>query len=458
MKKILLILTVIAVISCQEKAPVDYALVSGIALNKNGGEITITNNDGSSKKVLTIAEDGSFKDTLRFEAGTYFLVESGKSAQIYLENGSDIVLNFDANDFSNTLSFSGKGSEISSYLFKKGKITNELMGEDRKLFYALDEVNYKAKLQEIKSAVESMLNETKGIVESYKTKEIRNINYEYLSKLNIYESYHAHYAELPDFKVSEGFAAELATLTYDNEEDFLFSQDYERLVSSNFRKQAAELTKLDSTAEDIAYLKVVSKATSPVIKNKLLFDAAKYEITYSDDFESYYQAFMAGSTDEKNNAAITENYNKLKTVAKGNASPKFEGYENFAGGTTSLDDLKGKFVYVDVWATWCGPCKAEIPSLKKLEAEYHNKNIEFVSISVDALKDHDKWKAMVAEEDLKGIQLFADKSWESQFVQDYLIKGIPRFILIDTEGNIVNANAPRPSDEKLVALFNELKI
>ena len=115
-------------------------------------------------------------------------------------------------------------------------------------------------------------------------------------------------------------------------------------------------------------------------------------------------------------------------------------------------------MYVDVWATWCGPCKAEIPSLKKVEAQYHGKNIEFVSISVDALKDHDKWKAMVAEKELKGVQLFADNSWKSDFVEGYLIKGIPRFILIDTEGNIVNANAPRPSSEKLIELFNELKI
>ena len=142
----------------------------------------------------------------------------------------------------------------------------------------------------------------------------------------------------------------------------------------------------------------------------------------------------------------------------GKPSPTFDNYENNAGGKTSLADLKGKYVYVDVWATWCGPCKAEIPSLKKVEKAYHGKNIEFVSISVDQAKDHDKWKAMVAEKELGGIQLFADKDWGSDFVKGYGIRGIPRFILIDTEGNVVNADAPRPSDSKLIDLFNEYKI
>ena len=81
-----------------------------------------------------------------------------------------------------------------------------------------------------------------------------------------------------------------------------------------------------------------------------------------------------------------------------------------------------------------------------------------MSISIDAKKDHQKWKDMIKEKELGGIQLFADDNWNSKFVTDYLIKGIPKFILLDPQGNIVTANAPRPSDEKLVKMFDELKI
>ncbi len=83
-------------------------------------------------------------------------------------------------------------------------------------------------------------------------------------------------------------------------------------------------------------------------------------------------------------------------------------------------------------------------------------NIEFVSISIDNVKDHDKWKEFVDKEQLGGIQLFANNAWESQFVKDYAIEGIPRFILVDTEGNIVSADAPRPSDKRLVELLTEI--
>ena len=139
----------------------------------------------------------------------------------------------------------------------------------------------------------------------------------------------------------------------------------------------------------------------------------------------------------------------------GTVSPSFN-FENHKGGFTSLESLKGKYVYVDVWATWCGPCRQEIPFLQKTEEAYHGKNIEFVSISVDVMKDKEKWNKFVTDKNLGGIQLLADKDWKSDFVQGYKINGIPRFILISPEGKIVNADAPRPSSPELVTLLDSL--
>lgn len=165
---------------------------------------------------------------------------------------------------------------------------------------------------------------------------------------------------------------------------------------------------------------------------------------------------------------LTEYYGGMialrEAFPKGAPSPSFEDYENFKGGTTSLADLKGKYVYVDVWATWCAPCKAEIPFLKELEAEMKDKDIAFVSMSIDDDRSHKgsweqanaDWKAMVANKQLSGIQIMAPKGWQSQFIQDYLIKGIPRFILIDPAGNVVDPNAPRPSDPELKTMLAEL--
>lgn len=151
-----------------------------------------------------------------------------------------------------------------------------------------------------------------------------------------------------------------------------------------------------------------------------------------------------------------------EALPEGTPSPSFENYINHAGGTTSLSDLKGKYVYVDIWATWCGPCKREIPSLKEVEKKFHGKNIEFVSISVDdekrsgtKEKAFEAWKKMVKDKELGGIQLFSDNAWQSDFVKNYKVNGIPRFILIDPEGNIISPDAPRPSNPKLVELLKE---
>ena len=126
-------------------------------------------------------------------------------------------------------------------------------------------------------------------------------------------------------------------------------------------------------------------------------------------------------------------------------------YENTSGEFVSLSSFKGSLVYVDVWATWCGPCKAEIPYLKTLEQDYHEQNIVFLSVSVDTNKD--QWLKMVEEEALGGVQLWAD-GW-SQITKDYAIFGIPRFMLFSEDGKVISNDAPRPSEEETRELFDK---
>ncbi|HEV2832380.1 MAG TPA: TlpA disulfide reductase family protein, partial [Hanamia sp.] len=121
-----------------------------------------------------------------------------------------------------------------------------------------------------------------------------------------------------------------------------------------------------------------------------------------------------------------------------------------------LESLHGKYVYIDIWATWCAPCIAEIPHLKELEMAYHNKNLAFVSISVDEPHDLNKWKAFVKKNNLQGIQLITENAFESTFTKKMNIHSIPRFILIDPAGKIIFANALRPSDKGLRTSLDKL--
>ena len=122
----------------------------------------------------------------------------------------------------------------------------------------------------------------------------------------------------------------------------------------------------------------------------------------------------------------------------------------------SFSDFEGKYVYIDIWATWCAPCKAEIPHLKALEEELSGSDIVFMSISLDKKADLQKWKNFVKKEALGGVQLIAENDFNSDLANTYKINSIPRFLLFDKSGNIINTQADRPSNPELKKQLNEL--
>lgn len=118
-------------------------------------------------------------------------------------------------------------------------------------------------------------------------------------------------------------------------------------------------------------------------------------------------------------------------------------FSDINGTTVSLKNFRGKYVYIDVWATWCGPCKAQIPALQKLEKEMEGKKIVFVGISCDDNKK--MWEEYVKKEKLGGVQLIMEGEKAEEFSRFFEIEMIPRFILLDKKGKIVNAKMRRPS-------------
>ncbi|CAM3574068.1 TlpA disulfide reductase family protein [Flavobacterium gelidilacus] len=231
--------------------------------------------------------------------------------------------------------------------------------------------------------------------------------------------------------------------------------------------------------ESISYKGKGSVENNFLIKSSIESKSYDYDTLLNSDEEMFNKLFeerktkvLANLNDKSLDKVFVENYSKdteqslnglksyyMQTLEakkmNGSASPDFN-FENFKGGTTSLTDLKGKYVYIDVWATWCGPCRAEIPFLKEVEEKYEGKNISFVSLSIDRVSDREKWSKFIIEKELGGIQLLAEADWKSKFVQDYKINGIPRFILIGPNGEIISADAPRPSSTSLVELFDSV--
>lgn len=141
---------------------------------------------------------------------------------------------------------------------------------------------------------------------------------------------------------------------------------------------------------------------------------------------------------------IVADYRKKKAEEKemrermreGNPAPEFT-FQNEKGKTINIKKLKGKIIVLDFWASWCGPCRKEIPNVKKVYAEYKDKGIQFLSVSIDAKKE--AWTKALKEEQMPWMQGWTPDAGKS-VMNTYQFGGIPFIILIDKEGNIYRKN------------------
>lgn len=197
------------------------------------------------------------------------------------------------------------------------------------------------------------------------------------------------------------------------------------------------------------------KSLKYISNDTLKGDYALQRLAFLKDYTEYLSLEKEVDDYILTNAQKEEEFrlnSALATLKPGDKGYEFK-YEDNSGKMVSFSDLRGKVVLVDTWATWCGPCKVEIPYLKELEKEMKGKDVAIISLSVDEEKDKQKWEQMIKDENLGGIQLFA-RGW-SDFAKYYKINAIPRFLVFDKSGRIVSVDAPRPSNPELKILIEK---
>ncbi|NQY09871.1 MAG: TlpA family protein disulfide reductase [Flavobacteriales bacterium] len=437
----------------------NYVILSGNVSNLGEGFLSLTDvsiltnyNDSTFAQSFDVDENGSFRDTFEITEGAYLFSFRKGFIELYLEPGNDMQISLNLDDAINTAKFEGDGAienNIKLAVLKIDDFTNQAETyRDQSAYLELNNL--------FLDSTQALIDNA-GCDASFKAFIKKEVVYRY-----------AYY--IADFEVMEegtNFSEaynKMSIPLYDSVE-FVSSYYYGKYMFSYFLSQVylvsdhrTDLKAIQRTCD--AAVAELDNVKDENVKDYLIEQELYYWVSdMSAGIEAvqiYHDAIMEVSNNDEFKKEVADLVTGFKTTIPGSASPGFS-YENLAGDEVTLESLKGKYVYLDLWATWCVPCLREIPSLKVLEEEYHGKKVEFVGVSLDRENARDKWEAMLIDKELDNIQLWSANS-DSKFIESYQVNSIPRFILIDPDGNIVNSDAPRPSSNAIRGLLESLEI
>jgi len=241
--------------------------------------------------------------------------------------------------------------------------------------------------------------------------------------------------------------------------------EYDFLTQLYIRNKFQDNYLRNTDGED-KYKHLASKTDKAIVEAKIEPDFKEYlqvknilyfltmeGITPSND--SLFKRFQNSIPESDYLPSMQKVYNEWLAIGAGKAAPDFSG-TTIDGKTIHLSSLKDKIVFVDVWATWCAPCKEQLPDLKRIQAQFKNENgVEFLYVSID--RDKDAWGKMVKNDKFwKGLHIIQSENEIEAFWKAYKIAGVPAYMLIDREGVIVDAKALRPSEGKLAEQIRAL--
>ncbi len=177
---------------------------------------------------------------------------------------------------------------------------------------------------------------------------------------------------------------------------------------------------------------------------KCLLDGIEYgKIEY---ITGKYMEYVKENPYKEYNDVVISAFEKASKTGAGRPAPSFR-LRTPEGKMISLEDLQGKTLYVDFWATWCAPCISELPHSQKLKSQFAGTNVEFVYISVD--DDIPSWTNFIDRRMLMGLHLNMN-GLKCETAKAYNLSAVPRYMIIDRNGIIVDSNAKKPSDPRLI--------
>lgn len=365
-------------------------------------------------------------------------------AKLFLEPGTDLQVTVDYPTFDSSITFEGNGAENQRYMLRE--LLHDFASAQTKYSMFDDAATYKSYLDSVQNVHRKfyLTADTSAMTPAFRHYARTVIEYQYVYSLNMfsvrYDPATQQFSErdLPDWFYVNVRGLPLNDMMMAADPHYKTAVDIylQLFVLKNETDLRTICRKIDSTltgrVRDVQLGAMLRRNMSKLVKNESLGDSlvAAYETT---------------CTSPQLSKIIRAQYNIGCSLKKGRPVPVFTAVDR-NGKVHTLQELKGKVIYLDIWATWCLPCIASMKAARELRPQFDTNDVAFVYIAYK--DDIDQWASYNSTNNLGAYSWFADAERSETLKKLFGVYGIPRYLIIDREGNIHTAEAPGPERVK----------
>ena len=367
MKKYLIFLVLVFLFISCSKVPNTRITFSGNIRKNSEDLLKVSNYNSTLKQQIPIDSLGNFRGLVEVETDGYYFFQVGRSyTTVRFKKGQNVHVSIDASDFFKSIIYSGDLKKENNYNVSKSKLRANLVG-DTKEYFVVPLNDFLPKIEKTRDTLFSLLANSEL---SQKDTELEKklIKYEYLQTYNNYKKFYNYHKKV-DPVLPDDYFDPILGMNTDDDEIFRYSRAYRNLIIENFRLSSKIALSKDTSLTIIDFVKnKISDLKSADIREQIASMLIREIKEENENIDDDYDKIMTLLASDRMKEKLTLRYKSAISTTSGTASVDFN-YENFDGGSISLKDLRGKLLYIDVWATWCGPCIKEMPALKELVKE-----------------------------------------------------------------------------------------
>ncbi len=396
--------------------------------------------------------NGNFSMTFSCDHPIHALFYHGNEyTKLFIVPGDSLQMTLDAKQFDETLHYQGKGEFINNYLANKMRVFSN--PDDFNTLYNRSEASFNRRNDSIRKVKQNFIDtyfsnskNKSSTIRKYVEEEESEILCEWATAKLEYPGIYSYLNHLPyNLETPDSYFDFLKTVIIQDSKSVI-TEAYVQFIEQYIYDLVDKKIKKDTTLNRfVLKAEMIEQHFSGEVREFLL---AKWSydcfarLNDLDNGKAIYEKYKKLSRSKKYLDLLDKAMVKASRLVVNKPAPDFTLLD-MQGKKVSLSDFKGKVVYLDIWSSWCGPCRMEIPYAKKLEEEMRGKDIVFLCVSID--DDEESWKKIIRDKELPGVHLISKGSFDSEICKLYNVNAVPYYNLIDKEGKFAIINADRPS-------------